>query len=213
MKFISTDSPVYRFMQRLFDVVKLNFLWLLFSLPIVTIGCSTIAAFNVAMKFVDETEGHIWHDFITAFKANWKQGIPMSFIFLIGITAVYLDFCLFSAAEDGTLFLIVGIIAAYVITLSLLYVFPLLSRYENTVMNSLKNSYRLSMKYFGRTLLLVFIVAFEIVIIIWNTTTLFVGLLIGPACIIYTISGTAMHIFRETEKIPGSISETNESNN
>lgn len=208
MKFLGPDSPVYRFMQRLFDVLKLNLLWLIFSLPVVTLGCSTIAAFNVAMKFVDETEGHVWNDFITAFKANWRQGIPMSFIFIISVAAVYLDFTLYNAAENGLVLLIIGVISTYVLTLSLLYVFPLLSRYDNTILNSLRNSYRLSMKFFGRTIVLIFIVIFELAVIFWNTTTLFVGALIGPACIIYTISATAMHIFRETEKIPGSLPGT-----
>ena len=56
MKFFSIDSPLYRFMQRLTDVIVLNILWLVFSLPIVTIGCSTAAAFSVTMKFLDESE-------------------------------------------------------------------------------------------------------------------------------------------------------------
>ena len=62
------------------------------------------------------------------------------------------------------------------------------------------------MKHIGRTFLLLIVVALELLLIFWNEMTLFVGLLIGPACIIYTISGTAMHIFRETEKDPGAVS-------
>ena len=95
--------------------------------------------------------------------------------------------------------------------MSLLYVYPLLARYENTIFKSLKNSYRLSMRYFGRTILLIFIVALEIVIIIWNTTTMFIGLLIGPACIMFTISGVAMHIFRDIEKEPDSTRKSSSS--
>ncbi len=215
MKFFSIDSPLYKFMQRLMDVLILNLLWLLFSIPVVTLGTSTISAFSVGLNLVEETEGHIFNDFIKAFKSNIKQGIPMSFIFIISIYAVVFDFQLYryseKTGENGLIFLIFGIIAAYILTLSLLYVFPLLARYENTIYNSLKNSFRLSMKYFGRTLLLIVLIIAELAVIFWNTTTLFVGILIGPACLIYTISGTAMHIFREIEKIPGSVSEKDES--
>lgn len=208
MKLFSIDSPVYKFMQRLWDVFKLNMLWLLCSLPIITIGISTTAAFKVTLDMVDDKEGKIAHDFFKAFKENWKQGIPLSFIMIICPLAVWYDFQIYNALETNSLpFLLLGVFTAFIFTFSLLYLFPLIARYENSVINSLRNSFELSMKFFGRTILLVLIVAFEFAVLMWNTTTLFVGLLIGPVCIIYTISGTAMHIFHEMEKIPGSVRE------
>jgi len=62
------------------------------------------------------------------------------------------------------------------------------------------------MRHIGRTILVLLVVAFEIILIFWSEVTLFIGLLIGPACVIYTISGTAMHIFKETEKEPDAVS-------
>ena len=50
MKFFSTEGGIYKFMTRLWDMIKLNFLWLICSLPIVTIGVSTIAAFTITLK-------------------------------------------------------------------------------------------------------------------------------------------------------------------
>ena len=207
MKFFSIDSPLYKFMQRLTDVFLLNLLWILFSLPIVTVGCSTAAAFSVGMKFVDESEGHIWNDFIAAFKANWKQGLPLGLISIVAVIAVRLDFFIAENTEGNSLpFLIAGFLTAFFLLFSLIYAFPLIVRYENTIPNSLKHSFRLGMKHIGRTLLLIIVIAVELLLIFWNYVTLFIGALIGPACIIYTISGTAMHIFRETEKDPASVS-------
>lgn len=204
MKFFSIDSPFYRFMQRLWDVCKLNLIWLLFSLPVITIGGSTIAAFSVTLKMTEEREGDIIKDFIKGFKTNWKQGIPMSILMFACPLAVWYDFQLFNNMTENALpFLMIGMLAAYIFTLSLVYAFALLARYENTVMNCLINSFRLSMKYFGRTLILIAVLIIEFVIWFWNYTTIFVGLLIGPVCVMFTISGTAMYIFRDMEKIPG----------
>lgn len=198
--FFSPDSKLYRFMCRLTDVVKLNLLWLLFSLPVVTVGISTIAAYTVTLQMAEDTEGRVAHDFVKAFRANWKQGIPMTFITVICMWAVYLDFQIYNAVPDNSIFfLIIGIIAAYVFTFSLLYVYPLLARYENTVINCLKNSFSISMKYFMRSVALVLIVAFETALIMWNYTTVFVGVLMGPVCIMLTVSGFAMKIFRELD--------------
>ncbi len=205
--FFSTDSKLYRFMSRLTDLFKLNFMWLVFSLPIVTIGISTIAAYTVALKMAENQEGYIAGEFMKAFKANWKQGLAMSFITIICVWAVYLDFQIFRAAEENAVvFLIIGIVTAYVLGFSLLYAYPLLARYENTVMNTLKNSFRISMKYFLRSLLLVLLMAFEIAVMIWNYATMILIVLAGPAFLMLTVSSFAMIIFRELEKTPGTVS-------
>lgn len=204
--FFSPDSKLYRFMCRLTDVVKLNLLWILCSLPIVTIGASTIAASSISLKIADGQEGYIGRDFFKAFRDNLRQGIPMTFITAVCAAAVILDFRLFNAVEDNALmFLITGIVAAYVFVFSLLYVYPLLARYENTVLNSLKNSFRISMKYFLRSLLLVAILAFEAAVMLWSLQTMILLVLVGFAFMNLTVCSFALIIFRELEKIPGTV--------
>lgn len=206
MKFFSVESPIYKFMQSLWDILKLNFMWIIFCIPIVTIGGSTIAAFSVLLRMSEDQEGNVIKDFWKAFKENWKQGILIGLLPPICFEAVFLDFQLYNAVENGGLgILIVGCFSAYIFIFCLIYVFPLLARYDNTVINSIKNSFRIGMKFFGRTFLLLVIIAVEVLIIFWNLTTKFVGALIGPACIMYTISGVAMHIFRKIEEDPSSL--------
>ena len=74
MAFFGIDGPFYRFICRFIDLVKLNFMWLLFSLPIVTIGASTTAAYSIALKMVDDEEGYMVKSFVKEFKRNFKQG-------------------------------------------------------------------------------------------------------------------------------------------
>lgn len=206
MKFFSVESPLYKFMQSLWDILKLNFMWIIFCIPIVTIGGSTIAAFSVLLRMSEDQEGNVIKDFWKAFRENWKQGIFIGLLPPICFEAVFLDFQLYNAVENGGLgILIVGCFSAYIFIFCLIYVFPLLARYDNTVINSIKNSFRIGMKFFGRTFLLLLIIAVEVLIIFWNPTTKFVGALIGPACIMYTISGVAMHIFRKIEEDPASL--------
>lgn len=193
-------------MQSLWDILKLNFMWIIFCIPIVTIGGSTIAAFSVLLRMSEDQEGNVIKDFWKAFKENWKQGILIGLLPPICFEAVFLDFQLYKAVENGGLgILIVGCFSAYIFIFCLIYVFPLLARYDNTVINSIKNSFRIGMKFFGRTFLLLVIIAVEVLIIFWNPTTMFIGLLIGPACIMYTISGVVMHIFRKIEEDPASL--------
>lgn len=206
MKFFSVDSAFYRFMSKLFDVVKLNFMWLLFSLPIVTVGASTVAAMSVALKMVDDEEGYVCKSFIKAWKENWKQGIVLGIISVVAIYAVYLDFQLFEAVEGNPImFLLIGMVSCFVVIMCLIYAYPLMARYENTLIRTIQNSFRIGRKYFGRTVMLVFLLTVEYVLFSFNEMMLFVGFLVGPAVALYTIAGISKRIFQEIEKEPGTV--------
>ena len=209
MKFFSVDSPFYRFITKFWDLVQLNFFWLLCCLPIVTIGPSTVAACTVALKMAEDTEGYIGRSFFKAFKENLKGGIPLGILLLVAAYAVYLDFQFWQATES-LLFLIMGMVALFVFALGFIYAFPLMARYENTLRNTLKNSYEISTRYFLRTLFTVFIVAVEILLFLWNTTMMFIGVLVGPGIVIYTLCAFAVRLFKLIEKEAGAVSGNEE---
>lgn len=212
MKFFSTDSPIYRFMIRLWDMVKISLLWFIFSIPIVTIGPATVALNKIALQMADEAEGYVARDFCKAFKLNLKSAIPLGLLGVVAFYAVYLDLQFFHAVESNpTLFLVAAIITAFVCGMAFIYAFPLMARYENTTFRTLKNSYDIATRYFLRTILLVIIVAIEILLFMWNYTLMFIGVLIGPGTIALTICSFAIRFFREIEKEPGAITNKEES--
>lgn len=201
MDLFKVDGPLYQFIGRFIDVVKLNLLWLIFSLPVVTIGASTVAVYTITLKMVEDKEGYVGRDFVKAFKANLKQGIPLGLIAIGAFYVVYLNIALFNAIESNpVLLLIIGIFAGFYFLLSLLYAFPLSARYKNTLLNTLNNSFQISIKYIGRTVFLLLLLAFIIIVCLYNTTTMFFGILIGPTFIMFTISSFAIHIFHKIEK-------------
>lgn len=201
MNIFSPDSAFYKFISRLWDVIVLNFMWILFSIPVVTIGASTIAAYSVALKMVDDEEGYIARSFVKAFKDNIKQGIILGLITLAAMYAVYMNFELFIVIKSNPLpLLMVGIIASVVFLFSLLYAYPLLARYENTIYKTIQNSFDISVRYIVRTLVLLLIIALELFLIFYNTKTIIVGILIGPAFIIFTIAAFAKRIFQKIDR-------------
>ncbi len=204
MKFFSVDSAFYKFITRLWDILQLNFCWLLCCLPVVTAGASTVAACAVALKMAEDTEGYIVRSFFQEFKKNLKGGIPLGLLTLLAVYAVYLDFQFWNATES-VLFLIAGMVAAFIFVIGLIYAYPLMARYENTFWKTLKNSYDISTRFFLRTLIMVFVTAVEIVLFLWNETMLFIGVFVAPALVIYTVCAFAIRIFREIEKEPGSL--------
>lgn len=206
MKLFSIDSGFYRFICRFIDLVKINLLWLLFSLPVVTMGASTVAAYSVLLKMVDDEEGYVARAFVKAFQKNWKQGIPMGIIFLVASYALYLDYEINRVSEEGSLILIIiGIISAFVIVMALIYSFPLLARYENSIAATIQNSVEIARRYFARTLLIVVLLLLEYVVFSYNYILMAFGFFFGPAFMMFTVAAFSKRIFQEIEKEPGAI--------
>lgn len=204
--FFSVDGGLYRFLCRFWDLVKLNFMWLLFSLPVITIGASTVAAYSVAMKMVDDEEGYVARSFVSAFKANFRQGTIMGLIFLVATYAIYLDYEINRVSEEGSIILIViGIISAFVYVTAMLYAFPLLARYENGIVATIQNSMEISRRYFGRTLMIVGMLIAEFVLFHFNTVLFCFGMVFGISFAIFTVAAFSKRIFQEIEKEPGAV--------
>lgn len=202
--FFSVDGGLYRFLSRFWDLVKLNFLWMVFSLPIVTMGASTVAAYSVALKMVDDEECYVARSFVKEFKRNWKQGTIMGIIFLAATYAIYLDYEINRVSEEGSMILIIiGIVSAFIYAAAMLYSFPLLARYENGIIATIQNSMEISRRYFGRTLFIVVLLIAEFLIFHFNTVLQCLGLLFGAAFAIFTVAAFSKRIFQEIEKEPG----------
>ena len=217
------ESPLYKFGTRLVDVLELNFLWLFCSLPLLlalafpkwlglfwipcgiigafTMGAASVAEFSITLKMVDDEEGYIFKPFFKEFKASFFKGGIAGMIQTFAVYALYLDFQLFNNVKDSNImFLIVFILGLILLFTHYVYAYALMGRYENTVINTLRNSFTISLRYFKKTILIFLVVAFEILLFVWSGTTEFIGLIIGPVCIMFTISGMAKPIFLRIEK-------------
>ena len=87
---ITTDNPIMNFLTIVCDIVILHFLWLLTSLPILTIGASTTALYYTTMKCIRNGQGGVVKMFFKSFKDNFKQATG------IGILALAAGFiCIF----------------------------------------------------------------------------------------------------------------------
>ena len=91
MKFFNYDSPFWSFMSRVADLVILNLLWLLFCIPVFTIGASTAAMYRVTLNMVRGEGGGVIRSFWASFKLNFKQGVLLFLILLIPTLLVIVE--------------------------------------------------------------------------------------------------------------------------
>ena len=83
MKKTNIDSPFYRTMGKIGDLVFANVLWLLCCLPIVTAGASTLGLFTVVNKMAAKEDYTVRTDFFKAFKRDFKQGTALWLVVLV----------------------------------------------------------------------------------------------------------------------------------
>ena len=69
------DNPVWRFIGKLGDLILLNLLWTVCSIPVITIGASPTAVYYVTLKMVRDENDSTVRSFFHSFKdiINSKQ--------------------------------------------------------------------------------------------------------------------------------------------
>lgn len=202
MKLFDVEGPLYKFMVVLTNIVKLNFCWILGTLIGLgtTWGVSTVAAFDVGMKMVREEEGYIGRQFLKAWKANFKQGLPLGLLNLLAAYVVYLDFQIFYHVNSSVIILILAILSGVIFATGFVWSYAMTARYANTIPKIMRNSFRISTRYPVRTVLLFVLLLTEVLAFAWNLTTWMISVLIGPAALILTVSLFAVPLFETIEK-------------
>lgn len=154
MKETYVRGPFTRFMGILFGLLAGNVLWIVFSLPLVTIGASTTALFHVMGKLVRDEDMNMVKSFWKSFKINFVQATG---VWLILAAAYFLVYS--SMRNVGNL----GDLSSYALAVQIfvfielivvtVYIFPLLSRYDMQFFKYFKISFSLGNKHMLTTIL------------------------------------------------------------
>lgn len=145
----------YLLTTRFWDILKLNMLFILYSLPILTIGPAFGAMTSITMSIVQNKHIFLFSDFHEAFKLNWKQSLVCSIIscimFILLSTSIIFYF---NSAQNNAMYYIVVFFCIFITILFLfawLYIYPLLTTVSLSLKDILKNAILLSIVCFKNT--------------------------------------------------------------
>lgn len=154
----SPDSPLMLTMSQVTDCIFLSLFWILGCFPVVTAGASFAALYDAAFRAFRKGEKNSWQRFFHVFRENWKGGIVPTVIFLAAAACGgWAVIQVWNAAVTGVLPWMVFSVAAVlgILLLGVLSVlFPVLSRFENSLSGLLKNTVLLALANLPRTLCL-----------------------------------------------------------
>lgn len=161
-KLFNLESPFWRFVGKLADAVILNIIWILFSLPIITIGASTTALYYCAMKVAKDREGSsLLRDFWKSFKLNFKQATILWLICLALLAFFALDIYFYWGMNNqlSTILCIIFVVFTAVLCCTMFYLFPLQAKFYNPIRKTISFALVMQIRYFHYTLLMALIAA------------------------------------------------------
>ena len=188
------------------NILMIGLLWLLCSIPVVTVGASTAAMYRAIFALRDG-DGSVTGVFFRGFRTCFRQA-----------TVIWL----IMAAAGGVLFLLPGVairsgsqmvmIATGVIVVAAVFVwlpmlscvFPLTAYFETSVKKTLRNALFICVKYRKRAALPAILIALPVAPFFIDATLFFillpVFLLLCPGFFGWIVSGKYLPIFRKYEE-------------
>ena len=213
MRIFNLDSPFMQFLTKVANLMILNMLTLVCCIPIVTGGAAVTAMYYVTLKMAKGEEPYIIKGYFKSFKENFRQGTVI-WIILLAVTAlIAMDWNIIIHGMEGRgaqFMKIVMFVISTFLVLTALYVFPVLSRFENTVKQTLKNSFLMSILNLPKSILIVIIHALPVVLILISVSLVPVVFLLGLSVVAYLCSMLYVKIFRRFEPEDANANQSDE---
>lgn len=197
------DSPVMDFLGKVTDFIMLNILWVICSIPIVTIGAATAAKYTIAMRIIRHEDSPVIMPFFKAFKDNFKQATIIWMILMIALLAVGLDWLWIynrGFANVASYYkLILGILSMFVIGMCMC-VFPFIARFTVTLKDALKGAAILTFLHYIQFFLIALLEVGTVVASLWYAGWLIAIAIFGTTTAFYFNCILLVKEFKKTEE-------------
>lgn len=158
MKNLNIENPFFEAMGRLGDIILVNFLFLLCSLPVVTMGASISAMYGVFLRMAEGIEGRIGVTFFRYFRKGLKKNLAVWGIMLISGALLVFDLFFLGYVGMEGIWKVVGIVTGCLILiweLLFAWVFAFLADWEGSVKDGVAGAMRMSILHLPATLIMV----------------------------------------------------------
>lgn len=213
-RFFNMDSGIFQFLSRVADLMILNIIFLVTCIPIVTIGAAWTALYYMTLKMVRNEESYIVRGYFKSFKENFKQSTIMWLVILVMILLLVFDYRIVNVMEGNMAqFMKIGLtVVSLFLGMLLSYLFPLQSKFYNTIKRTVTNACLMSIRHLPQTLIMMVISVGAVLLTFLNNWTFSYGILIwllaGFATVALANSWFLVRIFdkyipkEETEETP-----------
>lgn len=151
------DGGLMKLLNLVANLFILNLLFLFTCIPIVTIGPALTALYSATLKMARNEESYVSKNYFVAFKENFKISI-LSWLILLGVLLVsFVDYRISQAMENqvGRFLETSSLVLLFLSFVVALFLFPYISRFENTLKYSFKSAVFMAIASLPSTILLI----------------------------------------------------------
>ena len=198
MKLFNLDSPVMVFLSKVANLMILNVLTIICCIPIFTAGAAITALYYVTIKMARGDDPYIIKGYFKSFKENFKQATIM----LVVIAIIAVDWrvtLVMMTGSSAKIMKTVLFIVSFLLLLTGLYIFPVLSRFDNTVKNTFRNAFLISFMNLPKSVLIVIIHLIPVALLLVTIQALPFLFLLGIPAVAYFSSLLYVGIFKRFE--------------
>ncbi len=146
-RLLDIKNPIMRFLTAMFDLMALSVLWVVFSLPIFTMGAASTALYSAAYHHVRKGEDYLWNSFFSAFKENFKRStltwlVALAILGFLGADALLLRSLILQGYSFGWFYGVTLALVVLALTWTV-YLAAYAARFNGTVKEVLRYSFML----------------------------------------------------------------------
>lgn len=137
------DGKTGAFLRTVTNIMILNFLWVICSMPVVTIGPSTAALFGVIRKWHLYQDHSVFRSFIGEYRLYLKQGFLVGTPWLLFGVLLAIDVLYFLQipSDAKVVFIGVTVLVMFLYIMASALLFPILVQYQTKGISLIKQAF------------------------------------------------------------------------
>ena len=141
---LAIDGMLYQYMMKVYDLIVLNLIFVVSCIPLVTIGASITALYDMTLSMQNRRAKTIYTAYLDSFQSNFKQAtqVWLGFLCMVGMTVMLMNLA------QGNVFVLLSLLGLMVMSLmTLIYVFALIAKFKQQTPTMIKNGLLLAIEH------------------------------------------------------------------
>jgi uncharacterized membrane protein YesL len=147
------------FWREFWELCKLNLIFILFCLPVVTIPAALTAMSKITMMMLMDKPMYTFDDFRSAFKAEWKRAGLVGLIYFPLLALTVLSQLFYSNVYANFVLYVVSMFACAVLLIAGFYIFPMIAMLDFGIKGIFKNAFLMTFLRMPQNILAFVIIA------------------------------------------------------
>lgn len=190
MNLLYHDNAIFRVLGKIADVFVLDILFIICSIPVITIGSSATALYDTTLKLAEGSEGYIVTCFFASFRKHVKKSTVLwSITLFFGICLWFDSKILMSGRNLAAFSVLLFVTILYIMMLQ--YLFACLVRYQGGIGMVFKNAFVLCIRHLPYSIMMSLLMICILIIMVNRP----IVVLFGFSLIAYINSCVLVRIF------------------